>query len=75
MVGCSTYVIDVACTQTFLAGGGSGEFEFHFAKKVILKLVHAGRREENRRIPGWYEHVTRLTTVTLRLEEGEVFLA
>jgi hypothetical protein len=75
VIGCASNVIDIPCAEAFLARCGPSEFQFHFAQKMILELIHSSWGEEYRWIPSWNENVARLTTVTLGLEEGEVFLA
>jgi hypothetical protein len=52
VVSGSTDVVDIAGTKTLLASCRAGEIKLDFAKKVIFELVHAGRSEENGRIPG-----------------------
>ena len=75
VIGRAADVIDVAGAQALLAGRGPREFELHLAQKVVLELVHAGRREQHRRIPARHEHVAGPARVALRLEEGQIFFA
>jgi hypothetical protein len=70
VVSGSTDVVDIAGTKTLLASCRAGEIKLDFAKKVIFELVHAGRSEENGRIPGRDQHVTRLTMMSFGLKEG-----
>ncbi len=43
-------VIDIARAETFLTSCRAGKLELDLAQKVVFELVHAGRREQNRRI-------------------------
>ena len=75
VVGGAADVVDVAGAEAFLAGGGAGEFELHFAEEVVLELVHAGGREEHGGVPGGDEHVAGAAAVPFGLEEGQVLFA
>ena len=56
----SSDVVDVAGSQTFLAGRRFGEFEFDASEEVIFELVHSCGGEEYRRIPSRHQYIARL---------------
>ncbi len=70
VVGGTADVVDVAGAEALLAGGGAGEFELALAQEVVFELVHAGGREENRRIPARHEDVAGAACAALRFKEG-----
>ncbi len=71
----SADIVDVTGSQTFLAGGGSGEFELASSEKMVFELIHAGGREQDGRVPPWHEHVTGLADAALGFKKGEIFFA
>ena len=68
-------VIDVARPQTLLASRRPRELQLHLAEKVVLELVHAGRREQHRRIPSRHEHIARTPLVPLRFKKRQILFA
>ena len=69
VVGCSAHVVDIAGPQAFLTSCSASKVEFDFAQKMILELVHSGRREKNRRIPCWHQNIARLPMMPFGLKE------
>ena len=67
-------VVDVAGAQAFLAGGGPGEVGVAQPHELVLELVHAGGREQHRRVVG-HQHVAGAADAALGLEEVEVRFA
>ena len=74
VIRCATDVIDVAGSQTLLARRCTGEVQLHFAKKMILKLVHSRRCKKYGRIPGWHEHIAITARMPFGFEKRQVFL-
>jgi hypothetical protein len=68
----SSDIIDIASPQALLTSRGSGELEFDFAEKMILELVHPGRREENRGVPSRHQNIAGLAMVAFRLKEAQI---
>ena len=80
MVRRASHVVDVAGSQTLLAGGRLRKFEFDASETVIiewgiLELVHSGGREEDGRVPLWHQYIAGLTGVSFGLKKSEVLLA
>jgi hypothetical protein len=69
VVGGPTDVVDITCAQAFLASRCAGVIEFNFSEKMVLELIHACWREEDRRIPRWDQHIAGLAMMTLGLKE------
>ena len=68
-------VIDVAGAQALLAGRGPREFQLALAQKMILELIHAGRREQHRGIPPRHEHIAGPAHAAFGFKEGQIFFA
>ena len=68
-------VVDVAGAQALLAGRGAREIELHLAQKMVLELVHSGRCEQHRRIPGRHQHIAGAAGAAFGFKELEVFFA
>ncbi len=68
-------VVDITGAQTFLAGRGAGEFQFHFAQKMVLELVHSGRSEQDRGIPGGHQDIARFSNAAFGFKKFEIFFA
>ena len=75
VVGRSAHVVDIARPQALLAAGRLRKIELYLAKEMVFELVHASRREQDRGIPRWNQHIAGTTGVTFGLEEGQVFFA
>jgi len=73
VIGCHADVADIARAKTLLAGGGTSKFEGTNPQKLILELVHTGRRKQHRRIVLRDQHVAGTADTTLRFEEGKIF--
>ena len=73
VIGRAADVIDVARAEAFLTGRRPGELQFAAAEEVVLELVHAGRREQDRRVPAGHQHVAGPANTTFGLEERQVF--
>ena len=75
MVRRSSHVVDVAGSQTLLAGGRFGEFEFNASEEVILELVHSCGGEEYGGVPSRHQYVAGLADAAFRFEKSKVLLA
>ena len=64
------HVFDVAGANAFLAGGRALEVGIAQPHELFLELVHAGRREEHRRVVG-HEHVAGPANAALGHEKVE----
>ena len=73
VIGGPPHIFDVPRPQALLATGGLRELQLDLAEKVILERVHAGRREQNRRIPAGDQHVAGAAGVPLGLKKGQIF--
>ncbi len=73
VIGGAADVIDIAGAQALLAGRGPGELELALAQEVVLELVHAGGREQHRRVPAGHQHVAGAADAALGLEKGQIF--
>ena len=69
VVGSPTDIVDIACAQAFLASRRACVIEFDFSEKMVLELIHACWRVEDRRIPRWDQYIAGLAMMTLGLKE------
>ena len=75
VIGGPADVLDVAGSQTFLAGGRPRVVQLDLAQEVVLELVHTRRREQHAGIPSGDQHVASDARVALGFEEGQVLFA
>lgn len=73
MIGRPSDIVDVTSSQTFLTGCCTSKFQFASTEKMVLELIHAGRREQHRGIPARNQYIAWLSDTAFGFEEGKVF--